>query len=83
MTMTYIMSIFTIIYGQDDDFVHTTINLNHSYGNDFELYHLHDVDIRKCVDRGGDYDDDDKISGNNDVHIDLEGPLGTCKECIR
>ena len=77
------MTIFTIIYSQDDDFDYMTINLNHSYGNDFELYHLRDVDIKKGVDRGGDYDDDDKISGNNDVHIDLEGPLGTCKECIR
>ena len=60
-----------------------TINLNHSYGNNFELDHLQDVDISKGDDRGGDYDNDDKISDNNDVHIDLEGPLGTCKECIR
>ena len=83
MTMTYIMTIFTIIDGQDDDFDYTTINLNHSYGNDFELDHLQDVDISKGVDRGGDYDNDDKISDNSDVHIDLEGPLGSCKECIR
>ena len=45
MTMTYIMTIYTIIDGQDDDFEYTTINLNHSYGNDFELDHLQDVDI--------------------------------------
>ena len=38
-----------------------TINLNHGYGNDFELDHLQDVDISKGVDRGGDYDNDDKI----------------------
>ena len=59
ITMTYIMTIFTIIDGQDDDFDYTTMNLNHSYVNDFELYHLQDIDINKGVDRGGDYDVDD------------------------
>ena len=77
MTMTYIVTIFTIIDGQDDDFDYTTINLNYRYGNDFELDHLHDVDISKGVERGGDYDNDDKINDNGDVHIDLEGPLGS------
>ena len=33
MTMTYIMTIFTIIDGQDDDFDYMTINLNLGYGN--------------------------------------------------
>ena len=83
MTMTFIVTIFTIIDGQDDDFDYTTINLNHGYGNDFELDHLQDVDISKGVDRGGDYDNDNEISNNRDVHIDLEGPLGSCEECIR
>ena len=55
MTMTYIVTIFTIIDGQDDDFDYTTINLNHGYGNDFELDHLQDVDISNGVDRGYDY----------------------------
>ena len=68
MIMTYIVTIFTIIDGQDDDFDYTTINLNHGYGNDFELDHLQDVDISKGVDRGGDYDNDDKISDNSDIH---------------
>ena len=40
MTMTYIVTIFTIIDGQDDDFDYPTINLNHGYGNDFELDHI-------------------------------------------
>ena len=61
MNMTYIMTIFTIIGGQDDDFDYTTVNLNHGYGNDLELDHLKDVDIGKGVDRGGDYGNDDKI----------------------
>ena len=77
MTMTYIVTIFTIIDGQDDDFDYTTINLNHGYGNDFELDHLQDVDISKGVDRGGDYDNDDKIDDNSDVQFELEGPLGS------
>ena len=50
-----------------------TINLNHGYGNDFELDHLQDVDISKDVDRGVDNDIDDKMYSY--VHIDLEGPL--------
>ena len=62
---------------QGDDCDYMTVNLSHGYGNDFQLDHLQVVDISKSVDRGGDYDDDDKISGNNDVHIDLEGPLGS------
>ena len=36
-----------------------------------------DVDISKGVERGGDYDNDDKINDNGDVHVDLEGPLGS------
>ena len=40
MTMTYIVTILTIIDGQDDDFDFMTINLNHGHGNDFELDHL-------------------------------------------
>ena len=50
-TMTYIVTIFTIIDGQDDDFDYMTINLNHGYGNDFELDHLKDLAISKGVDR--------------------------------
>ena len=73
MTMTYIVTIFTII----DDFDFMTINLNHVYGNDIELNHLQDVEISKGVERGGDYDNDDKINDNGDVHIDLEGPSGS------
>ena len=77
MTMTYIVTIFTIIDGQDDDFDYTTINLNHGYGNDFELDHLQDVDISKGVNRGGYYDNNDKIDDNGNVNICLEGPLGS------
>ena len=77
MTMTYIMTIFTIIDGQDEDFDFITMNLNHFYGNDFELDHLQDADISKGVSWGGDYDNDDKIDDNGDVHIDLEEPLGS------
>ena len=40
MTMTFLLTIFTIIDGQDDDFDYTTININHGYGNDFELDHI-------------------------------------------
>ena len=77
MTMTYIVTIFTIIDGQDDDFDYTTVNLNHGYGNDFELDHLQDDDTSKGVDRGWDYGNDDKIDVNGDIHIDIEGPLGS------
>ena len=79
MTMTYIVTIFTIIDGQDDDFDYTTINLNHGYGNDFELDHLHDVDISKGVERGGNYDNNDTIDDNGDIHIGLEGTLRIIK----
>ena len=72
MTMTYIVTIFTIIDGQDDDFDYTTINLNHGYVNDFLLDYLQDVDITKSVDGGADYDNDDKIDHNGDVPIDLK-----------
>ena len=65
---------------QDDDFDYMTINLNH--GNNFELNHMQDVDISKGVDRGGDYDNDDKIDDIGDRHVDLEGPLGSYKEYI-
>ena len=41
------------------------------------------VDMSKGDDRGGDYDNDDKINDNGDGHIDLEGPLGSYKEYIR
>ena len=44
-TMTYIVNIFTIIDGQDDDFDYTTMNLNHGYGNDFELDHIQSQSI--------------------------------------
>ena len=60
MTMTYIMTMFTIIDGKN-----------------FEFEHLQDID------RGGDYDNHDKIDDNGDRHIDLEGPLGSYKEYIR
>ena len=40
MTVKYIMTMFTIIEDQDYDFDYMTINLNHSYGNDFELDEL-------------------------------------------
>ena len=60
---------------QDDDYDYMTINLNHGYGNNFELNHMQDVDMSKgVVNRGGDYDNDDKIDDNGDCHIDLEGP---------
>ena len=49
--MTYVMTIFRIIDSQDDNFDYTTINLNHGYGNDFELDHLQDLAISKGVDR--------------------------------
>ena len=52
-------------------------NLNHGYGNYFEIDHLEDVDICKDVDRGGENHIDDKIDDNSYVHIDLEGPLGS------
>ena len=77
MTMTYIMTMFTIIDDQDDDCYHMTINLNHGYGNNFELDHLQDVDMSKGVDNY------DKIEDNGDGHIDLEGPLGSYKDYIR
>ena len=77
MTMTYIMTMFTINDDQDDDCYHMTINLNHGYGNNFELDHLQDVDMSKGVDNY------DKIEDNGDGHIDLEGPLGSYKDYIR
>ena len=83
MTMTYIVTMFTIIHDQDDDCDYMTINLNHGYSNNFELDHMQDVDMSKGVDRGGDYDNDDNIDDNGDGHIDLEGPLGSYKEYIR
>ena len=64
---------------QDDDCDYMIISLNHGYGNNFELNHMLDVDISK----GGDYDYDDKIYDNGDIHIDLEEPLGSYKEYIR
>ena len=82
MTMTYIMTMFTINDDQDDDCYHMTINLNHGYGNNFELNHMQDVDMSKGVDRGGDYHSNDKIYDNGDRHKDLEGPLGSYKEYI-
>ena len=39
-----------------------------------------DVDLHKGVDRGGDYDDQDKIDDISYGHIDLEGALGSNKE---
>ena len=72
--MIYVMTIFRIIDSQDDNFDYTTINLNHGYGNDFELDHLQGVDIGKGVDRGGDYDNDNKIYDNGVVHNELEWP---------
>ena len=48
MTMAYIVTMFTII---DDDFDYMTININHGYGNNFEVNHLQDVDMRKGVGR--------------------------------
>ena len=68
---------------QDDDCDYMTINLNHGYGNNFELNHMQDVDMSKGVDRCGDYDNDYNINDNGDGHIDLEGPLGSYKEYIR
>ena len=73
MTMTYIMTMFKIIDDQDDDCDYMTINHNHGYGKNFELNHTQDFDMSKS----GDYDNDDKIDDNGDVHIDLEGPLGS------
>ena len=61
----------------DHDFDCMAININYGYGNDFELDRLQDVDISKGVDRGGDNGNDDKIDVNGDIHIDLEGPLGS------
>ena len=83
MTMTYIMTMFTIIDDQDDDCYHMTINLNHGYGNNFELEHLQDVDMSKGVDRDGDYDNDDKNYDNVDGHIDIDGPSGSYNENFR
>ena len=83
MTMTYIVTMFAIINDQNDDCDYMTINLNHGYGNNFELNHMQDVAMSKGVDKGGDYDYDDKIYDNGDGHIDLEGPLGSYKEYIR
>ena len=68
MTVTNIVTISTIIDCQDD---YTTINLNHGYGNDIDFNNLQDVDISKGVKRGSDYDNDDKINDNGNVHIDL------------
>ena len=68
------MTMFTIIDDQDDGCYHMTIKLNNGYGNNFELQHLQDVDMSKGVDRGGYYDNNDKIDDNVDRHIDLEGP---------
>ena len=44
MTMTYIVTMFTIIDDQNNDCEYMTIHLNHGYGNNFELDHLQDVD---------------------------------------
>ena len=40
MTMTYIMTIFTIIDDQDDACDYMTINLGQGHGNNCELDHL-------------------------------------------
>ena len=77
ITMTFIVTLFTIIDGQDHNFDYTTMNLNDVNSNDFELDHLQDVDISKGVDRVGDYDNNYEIDDNGDVHIDLEGSLGS------
>ena len=82
MTMPYIMTIFKIIDDQDDDCDCMTINLGQGHGNNCELDHLYDVDMSKGVDRGCDYDNNDKIDDNGDRYKDLEGPLGSYKEYI-
>ena len=83
MTMTYIMTMFTIIDDQDDDCDYMTINLGQGHGNNCELDHLQDVDMSKGVDRDGDYDNDDKSFDNVDGHIDIDGPSGSYKENFR
>ena len=37
ITMTFILTIFTIIDDQNDDFDYTTLNFYHGHGNDFKL----------------------------------------------
>ena len=73
MTMTYIMTMFTIIGDQDDDCDIMTINLGQGHGNNCELDHLQDVDMGEDVDWDGNYDDDDINYEYGDGHIDLEG----------
>ena len=83
ITKTYIMTMFTIIDDQDDDYEYMIINIAQGYGNNCELDHLQDVYMTRGVDRDGDYDNDDKNDDNGDGHFDAEGPLGPYKENFR
>ena len=75
ITMTYIVTMFTIIDDQDDDYEYMIINIAQGYGNNCELDHLQDVNMSKGVDSDGDYDNDDENDDNYDDHIALEEPL--------
>ena len=77
MTMTYIMTLFTIIDDQDDDCDYMTRNLGQGDGNNCELDNRQDVDMSKGAEKDGDYDNDDRNDDNGDGHFDLEGPLAS------
>ena len=83
MTMTYIMTLFTIINNQDDNCDFLTRILGHGNGNNCKLNNWQDVDMSKGVVRDGDYDNDDKNDDNHDGHFDLERPLASLKVNFR
>ena len=55
MTMTYIMTMFTIIDDQDDDYEYMIINIAQGYGNNCELDHLQEIDMSKGVHKDSEY----------------------------
>ena len=51
ITMTYIVTMFTIIHDQDDDCDYMTINLGQGHGNNCKLDHLQYVDMSEGIDK--------------------------------
>jgi hypothetical protein len=83
MTITYIMTLFTIIDDTDDDSDYMTRNLCQDDGNNYELDDWHDVDMSKGVVRDADYDNYDNNYDNGDGHFDLKVPLASYKDNFR
>ena len=73
MTMTYSMTMFTIIEDQNDDCYYITINLGQGYGHNCELDHL------QVVDRDWDYDNVHKMIIIVMVILTYRGPYDHIK----